>query len=355
VERQLPLNSTVSLTYTNTHAEHYMQTVPINTPLPGTFNPLLPLGPGNGAFPYGYSAGNLFEYESGGILRQSIVMATLNTRFNKNVSLYASYQLTYANDLPGSPTNPYDFMRDYGRSALDRRHNFQLFGSVLAPGGIRVAPFLTFRSGGPYDVLIGEDLYGDTLVNARAAFANAGACPPGFTGAIGDIECSRAGAFTASYNPANPANLVPRNYLTMAGLVSINARIYRVFGFGPVRGGAAGPPGGGGGPGGGPGGPGGPGGGGGRGGGGGAMSMGGGGGRGMGGGTTEHRFNLTIGVNITNLPNHFNPAGYQGVITSPQFLQPTSVNTGFGGGGPGMGGGGSANNRRIEFDSRFTF
>ncbi|MEI9974767.1 MAG: hypothetical protein WDO73_23610 [Ignavibacteriota bacterium] len=54
--------------------------------------------------------------------------------------------------------------------------------------------------------------------------------------------------------------------------------------------------------------------------------------------------------------NHFNPAGYQGVITSPQFLDPTSVNTGFGGGGIGGGGvGGGTANRRIEFDSRFTF
>jgi hypothetical protein len=75
-----------------------------------------------------------------------------------------------------------------------------------------------------------------------------------------------------------------------------------------------------------------------------------------GGGTSDRRFNVTLGVNVTNVLNHFNPAGYQGVITSPQFLQPTSVNTGFGGGGVGMGGGGgSANNRRIEFDSRFTF
>jgi hypothetical protein len=77
--------------------------------------------------------------------------------------------------------------------------------------------------------------------------------------------------------------------------------------------------------------------------------------RGMGSGTTEHRFNLTIGLNIINVLNHFNPGGYQGVITSPQFLEPTSVNTGFGGGGFGGFGGAAANNRRIEFDSRFTF
>jgi len=340
----LPRNTTASLTYTNTRAEHYLQTVPINSPLPGTFNPLLPLGPANGAFPLGYEAGNIFEYESGGILRQNILMATVNSRFSSRFSIYANYQLTYANDLPSTPTDPYNFMLDYGRSTLDRRHNFQLFGSILAPAGIRFAPFITLRSGSPYDVLVGEDLYGDTLENARAAFAPAGACPAGFIGTIGDVACSRAGAFTTSYNPGSPSNLVPRDYLTMAGLVSVNVRVYRVFGFGPIRSNAAAPTGGGGG------------GGGGRGGGS-AMSMGppGGGRGGAFGGSTEHRFNLTIGVNITNVLNHFNPAGYQGVITSPQFLEATTVNTGFGGGGVGSGFGGTANNRRIEFDSRFTF
>jgi hypothetical protein len=350
VERQLPRNTTASLTYTNTHAEHYLQTVPINAPLPGTFNPQEPLGPNNGMFPYGYEAGNIFEYESGGILRQNILMATINTRFSKRVSLYANYQITYANDLPTTPTDPYDFKLDYGRSTLDRRNNLQIFGSILAPAGIWISPFITIRSGMPYDVLAGIDEYGDTLVNARAAFAPAGACPAGFYGTIGNVVCSPAGNFTTSYNPASPTNLAPRDYLTMAGLVSVNFRIYRVFGIGPKAGNAATPSGGGGGgrgPGAGGGGPGG-----------GAMSMGAGGGRGgFGGGSTDRRFNLTIGLNITNVLNRFNPGGYQGVITSPQFLDPTSVNTGFGGGGVGGGGfgGGTANNRRIEFDSRFTF
>ena len=59
--------------------------------------------------------------------------------------------------------------------------------------------------------------------------------------------------------------------------------------------------------------------------------------------------------------NHLNPGGYEGVLTSNQFGQPTSVNTGFGGGGAGggggaFGGGGSnANNRRIDLSVRFNF
>jgi hypothetical protein len=77
-----------------------------------------------------------------------------------------------------------------------------------------------------------------------------------------------------------------------------------------------------------------------------------------GGDLTEHRFNLTLSVMFNNLINHFNPGGFVGNLNSPQFGQPTSINSGFGGGPAGAGGGfgGSvANNRRIEFQTRFTF
>jgi hypothetical protein len=65
-------------------------------------------------------------------------------------------------------------------------------------------------------------------------------------------------------------------------------------------------------------------------------------------------------MSVTNVLNHFNPGGYQGVLSSPQFGEPTTVNTGFGGGGFQAGGGPAAqgsvaNNRRIEFQTRFTF
>ena len=372
VERQLPRNSTMAVTYTNNRANHYAQTVPINTPLPGTYNPLLPEGPANGVFPYGYSAGNLFEYESGGRLHQNILMVNFNTRFNRRVSLQGNYQYTRANDLPSTPTNPYNFMQDWGRSNYDRRHNFTTIGNILGPKNIAFSPFITMRSGAPYDVLLGEDIYGSTYFNARAAFA-----PAGSTCNVGGVVCTTLGNFSTNYNVANPTNLVPRNYLTMSGLFSVNLRIYRVFGFGekkasatpPGQGGDMGGPGGGpgggrgpggggfGGPGGPGGGPGGPGGGGGRGGGGGGgMRMGGGGGGrgGFGGVASDRRYSVTVSASITNVLNHDNPGGYQGVLTSNQFGQATSVNTGFGG-GPGGGGGSTANNRRIELGVRFNF
>ena len=361
VERQLPHNTTMAVTYTNNRSLHLSQTIPINTPLPGSFNPLLPLSATNGVFPYGYNAGHISEHESGGMFHQNILMMNFNTRFSRRVSLFGNYSLTYAKDLPGSPMDPYNFGLDWGRSSFDQRHQFQVSGSVIGPVGIRIAPFITMRTGSPYDVLTGTDIFGDNG-NARAALASG----PGQ-----GVICQAVGCFSTAVSAANLASFAPRNFLEQPGLVSVNTRLYRVFGFGPKRGangnaaagdmggGMGGPGGGGGGPrgGGGMGGPGG--GGGGARGGGGGMRMGGGGGRGGGGGgdTTEHRYNVNVGVNVTNVLNHMNPSGYVGTLTSPLFGQPTSVNTGFGGGGAGGrgGGGGTANNRRLDLSIRFSF
>jgi hypothetical protein len=93
------------------------------------------------------------------------------------------------------------------------------------------------------------------------------------------------------------------------------------------------------------------------------MGGGGGGGRGGFGGGGEssgRRFSATVSLNVSNILNHFNPGGYSGNMTSPNFLQPTSINSGFGGGGGGRGGGGfgggmSANNRRVDMSLRFSF
>ena len=357
VERQLPRNTTVAVTYTNTRAEHMQQTVPINTPLPGTY---IPGQPASGARPYGLAAGNLFEYESGGNMHQNILMANFNTRFSKNVSLFGNYQYNRSQDMPGTPTNPYNFLQDWGRSSLERRNRFQLVGSVTVPLNIRLSPFVTLQSGAPYDVVLGRDIYGNTLKNARPTFATA-SC----TNAVLTPE----GDFCVNPTPGITDYLVPRNYLTGAGLISFNLRVARTFGFGPKRstganaltpgGDSSGAPGGGRGGMGGGGGRGGMGGGGGRGGGGGGMRMGGGGGRGGGGGadTTEHRYNVSLSVMFNNMLNHYNPGGFVGNLSSPQFGQATGINSGFGGGGPGGGGGGGsvANNRRIEFQTRFTF
>ena len=97
-----------------------------------------------------------------------------------------------------------------------------------------------------------------------------------------------------------------------------------------------------------------------RGGGGGGMRGGGGGGpRGGGGGRggfaggdsggSENRYNVTLSIQARNVLNNVNLANPVGNLSSALFGQSTQTAGGFGPGGS------DANNRRIEFQLRFSF
>jgi hypothetical protein len=213
---------------------------------------------------------------------------------------------------------------------------------------IRLSPFIIANSGVPFNITTGRVDPADGLSTDRPSLATDLTAP--------GVVITRLGAFNTQ--PAPGATLIPRNYGDGPGYFSINLRVSRTFGFGPVKeSGGVNPAlaGGGGdrrGPGGGFGG-GGPGGGGGGGrGGGGPRGGGGGGPRGGGGGgdsLTNRRYNLSVALQARNLFNHENLGNYTGALTSPFFGQATSLGGGFGGGG------GAANNRRIELSLRLSF
>ena len=352
-ERQLPYSMTFSATFINTRTLHLLRTRNINAPLPGT---VVAGVPGSGVRPLA-GQGDIYQYESSGILNQNQLILGLNSRFSRNLSFFARYMLGKASsdtDGAGSfPANQYDLSQEYGRSSFDVRHRFIVSGSYSAPWGIRLNPFIIASSGRPFNITTGRDTNGDGLFTDRPSFATGADCAnPG-----PNIVCTRYGNF--NLNPAPGEQLIPRNYGEGPAFFSVNMRISRTFGFGAVPGRVAGgtTPGEGGGPG--AGGPGGMrggrgGGGGGRGGrGGGGGGRGGGGGFGDGGG--ESRYNLTLSLQISNLLNTTNLGQPVGNLSSPLFGQSISTAGGFGFGPGGGGGNPAAGNRRIEAQIRFSF
>jgi hypothetical protein len=183
------------------------------------------------------------------------------------------------------------------------------------------------QSGPPFDITAGSDLYGTTLFNGRPGIAT---------------DPSKPGVIQTQYglldpNPTPDEQILPRNFGRGPGSVTVNMRLSKTFGFGPLREGASGGR---------------PGDGGHRGGGGSPY--------GMGGGfhsifappTTSHRYNLIISMSARNLLNHNNPGPITGNITSPLFgLANQPASSGFGGGGFSE----DANNRRLELQMRLTF
>ena len=338
-ERQLPANTTVALTYANTHGLHVLRSQDINAPLPGTYIPSIP---GSGVFSLG-RPGLFVLMGSSGLYNQNQFIVNVNTRVNRKVSLNGSYTYNRASSnsdgLGTFPANPYSMIGEYGPAATDIRHRVSLAGTITTKWGIRFNPLLTANTGPPFDITTGRDLYGDTLFNSSPGIAT---------------DPNKPGVVKTKYglldpNPITGQNLLPRNFGRGPGQIMLNMRVGRTWGFGPSReGGAVSDGGGRDGPGGGGPGGGGGGGGGGRGGPASPFSMGG--GQGGGSGSSNRRYSYTISMQIRNLTNHNNPGPIIGNITSPLFGQANQ---------PAGSGGGvfseSANNRRLELQMRLTF
>jgi hypothetical protein len=332
-ERQMPFNTTVAITYANSHGLHMLRSRAINAPLPGTFNPDVP---GSGVFPLG-RPGLVVLMESSGLYNQNQLLLNVSSKVNNNLSLTGSYAhgrtLGNTDGLGTFPANPYSMEGEYGPAAIDMRHRMSLSGTINIKYGIRFNPLFTVNTGPPFDITAGRDIYGDTLFNARPGIAT---------------DPSKPGVVKTPYglldpNPAPEQHLLPRNFGRGPGQIMLNMRVGRTFTFGSREGRApvATNPGGVSvGPGGGPGGPG-------RGEPGSPFSLG---GASTGPATANRRYSLVVSMQIRNFTNHNNPGPIIGNITSPLFGQANQ---------PAGSGGGvfseSANNRRLELQARFTF
>ncbi|HEY0321290.1 MAG TPA: carboxypeptidase regulatory-like domain-containing protein [Pyrinomonadaceae bacterium] len=342
LERQLPYKIGLSINFINTRTLHALRSRNINAPLPGTITLANP----RGTRPFG-DTGNIFEYESTGRFNQNQLIVSLNSRFSRDYTIFATYTYNRANsDTDGAgtfPANQYDLSTEYGRASQDIRHRLSIVGSISGlPWGIRLNPYVIAYSGVPFNITIGRDINGDTLFTERPAFAT-DLTKPG-------VVVTNFGAFDP--NPVAGQQIIPRNFGTGPSFFTTNLRISKTWGFGGERalvgagaggqtGGGRGARGAGGGGGGGRGG---------RGGGGGGGGMGGGMGGDDSGSGTAQRYSLTFSVNIQNILNNVNLAPPVGNLSSPLFGQSTSTAGRF-----GFGGAQAAGNRTIEAALRFSF
>jgi hypothetical protein len=169
---------------------------------------------------------------------------------------------------------------------------------------------LTLRSGPPFDITTGSDIYGDTLFNAR----------PGIT-----TDPNKASLIQTRYglldpNPAPGEPTLSRNYGRGPGYILLNLRLTKLFEFGgrSENGAIA------------------------------AAS-----GKPASGSSERHRYTISLSASLRNLLNHKNPGPIVGDITSPLFGQANQTY-----GATGLGGTGfleTANNRRLELQAKFIF
>jgi hypothetical protein len=348
LERQLSKNATVSATYLNAHGVHQLLTRDINAPLPGTYVYCSPgelsCTPSRGIRPYQTfgnvpNIANIYQYESAGLFNQNQLITNFNLRMGTKLMLFGVYTLSYAHSNTTFPMNPYDVAEDYGRAAFDVRHRAFVGGNWNLPHGFSVSPFVVANSGAPFNITLGEDVYGTGLVtpNARPTFAGPN------TPAANVLKTSW-GIFDTSTPLVASETIIPPYYGTGPDQFTLNLRLGKTFGFGKKPESSRGQ---GGGPGGGPGGMGG-----GRGGpgpglGGRGLAGGGGGGFFGPGSAVNARYTFSFSVNARNVFNNVNLGTPIGAVTSPAFGHSNSLVGGFFSS--------SAANRRIDLQVMFNF
>jgi hypothetical protein len=295
VERQLPWNTTLAVTYSNSHGLHMVRSRNTNAPLPGTFDPSVA---GSGVYPLG-PVGSVFLMESSGLYNQNQLSVNVNSRANKYLSLTGSYTLNRAmsntDGIGTFPANPYNFAGEYGPAATDVRHRMSLGGSINTKWNVAFNPLLNLASGPPFDITVGRDIYGTTLFNGRPGIAT---------------DPSKEGVIATSYglldpNPKPDEKILNRNYGRGPGTMSVNLRVTKTISFGPKPGAADDKP----------------------------------------------PYTLSFAMATRNLLNHTNPGPIIGNITSPLFGHANQPSGGGGNGGFSE----AANNRTLEFQTRFTF
>ncbi len=222
VERQLPRNTTLSVSYIFKRDLGYPISRNINAPLPGTF---VEDDPSSGTRPFG-NAGNIFLFEPSGVLKSHTLLFVLNTRFNKKVSMFGQFRLRreYANndDSFTVPANSYDLSSEYSPDT-NTPTVFAFAGATYsAPWGIAWNTTVRYLSGRRFNITTGRDTNGDTSFTDRPALAT-DLSKPG-------IIRTRFGNFDS--NPGPGQEIIGRNFGTGPDLLNISMRLSKVFRFG---------------------------------------------------------------------------------------------------------------------------
>ncbi len=317
MERTLPKNVKLSLTYWHSRTHHTQRMVNINAPLAGTF---IPGNPDSGERPLGNDAGNIFQYQSNGRSVSNSFNANINGTLMK-INFWGGYSLNKARTTDqgqsGNPFDPYDFSNEWARSPFGGL-NFGYFGgSYQAPRNFTVNVFGIANSGNPFNITTGRDTNGDTFFSERPAFAT---------------DLNEPGVVVTPYGALDPTpspgqTIIPRNLGRGPGFVIVTMSLGKAFKFGPAIEPKTPPPG--------------------------AAR------------TTDaaaaqtppkpppvqRPYTLAFSVNVTNLFNRTNEGTPIGNMSSPYFLKSPSGSSNFFF-GPG---GGSSGNRVISLRVRFSF
>jgi len=162
VERQLHKSTTLAVTYLGSRGVDQFRSLDINAPLP----------PAYVARPDA-SIGVLREIESSGRRVSDSLEVSLRGNVTRFFNGMAQYRLASSHDDTSGinylPPNSYDLSGEWSRSDFDRRHRFELLGTLNPDKLFNLGVSLSLYSGLPYTLITGLDEFHTGTANARPA------------------------------------------------------------------------------------------------------------------------------------------------------------------------------------------
>jgi hypothetical protein len=160
VERQIVKGTTIAVNYTGARGTDMFRSRDINAPPPPLY--LVPPDPTHGV---------IRRIESTGRMRSHSLQLTLRGKvtrfFNGSLQYVFGHAMNDTNGIGSFPANNYDLSGEWGRANSDQRHRFELMGAIKSGPWFTLGVGLSLRSGRPYSLTTGKDLYNTGNTSAR--------------------------------------------------------------------------------------------------------------------------------------------------------------------------------------------
>jgi hypothetical protein len=213
----------IAATFYLRRTNHQFESLNINAPLPGTFDPA---NPSSGTRPFGGTQ-NIYEFSSDGVSNGHTFNINTNINLSKRLSVWSSFnaahQETDTSGATGFVSDSYHVQADAGRAS--GYSPLQFYGGLDAnPGrGFNMNLFIAARSSSNFNITTGQDNNGDAQYNDRPAFATDLTRPSVVRTALGNFDTS----------PIAGQTIIPMNYGTAPGMLYMELYFGKAFRFGP--------------------------------------------------------------------------------------------------------------------------
>lgn len=205
---------------------------------------------------------NVLQFESSGKVRGQVFFAGVNQAGNKFFNLFSGYLFfNFRSDTDSAfmlPQSSDNLSGEWARPSWQARHRAFTGGTLNLPLKLRASTALSIASGTPFNITTGRDNNGDGNFSDR----------PGITGSDNpNAIVTQFGAF----DPGVVDGSLKRNAGTNPFTMTLDVDVSRAFAFGKK------------------------------------------------GGARDHRYLLTVNARASNVLNHTNVVGFNGVLSSPFF------------------------------------